>query len=158
MDVKKITVLAFLVALTVSLEYALSFIPSVQVTTLLIVLMSTSFDRQSNLFAIFVYVTLDNILGGFTILYPFMLFSWTIFMLFINYHKEKNELFLAISSLVFGLIHMLILAVPSIIVYKLNLWAYLISDIPFTAVFMLVNFLTVMWLYQPLKKVINIYV
>ena len=66
-------------ALVVALEQALSYLPSVQVTTLLIVIISTSFDRKYSLLAVFVYVTLDNILGGFTFLYPFMLISWSLF-------------------------------------------------------------------------------
>lgn len=158
MDVKKITALTVLVALMVTLEQVLAIIPSVQVTTLLIVLISTSFDKKLGVAAIFVYVTLDNILGGFTVLYPFMLLSWTLFLLFINLNRKRGEFFFAVSSLIFGFVHMMILGLPTIVIYKLNFFAYLISDIPFTAVFMLVNFLTVLWLYRPLKKIIDIYV
>ncbi|HQD91817.1 MAG TPA: hypothetical protein PK924_00980 [Bacilli bacterium] len=157
MSLKKLTLLAVLVALVVALEQALSYLPSVQVTTLLIVIISTSFDRKYSLLAVFVYVTLDNILGGFTFLYPFMLISWSLFSLTINRFRNHNELVLAIISLVFGLVHMIVLGIPNILIYKLKLIAYVVTDIPFTAIFMLVNFLTVLWLYSPLKKIIDMF-
>lgn len=158
MNVKQFTILSVLVALTIVLEQVLSFLPNIQVTCLLIVIISTSFDKKSISLAILVYVTLDNLIGGFTYLYPFMFISWLVFALLINQAKERNEFVLALMSLVFGFIHMLILAVPTILILKVDPIIYLMADIPYTIVFMLVNFLTVFWLYQPLKKIVMNYI
>lgn len=158
MNVKKFTILSVLVALTVVLEQVLSFLPNIQVTCLLIVIIGTSFNKSASALAIFVYVTLDNILGGFTYLYPFMLVSWLMFVIIINLAKNKGEFVLALISLIFGLVHMLILAIPTIMILKIDPLVYLSADIPYTFIFMLVNFLTVFWLYKPLKKVMDIYI
>lgn len=158
MSVKKFTILSVLVALTVVFEQVLSFLPNIQVTCLLIVIISTSFEKKSIFLAILVYVTLDNLIGGFTYLYPFMFISWLIFALIINQAKDRNEFILALISMIFGFLHMLILAVPTIFILRVDPIVYFMSDIPYTAVFMLVNFLTVFWLYKPLKKIIENYI
>ena len=156
MEIRKLTILSFLVALTVALEQVMQFLPNIQLTTLLIVLISTKFDRKSIVLAIITYVLLDNILGGFGVHTPSMFVAWIGFSLLIHYLKDKNEFVLAIVSLVFAIIYAVLLAIPTILLLKVDPLVYLMADSPFTAIFMLVNFLTVLWLFQPLAKMFDV--
>lgn len=153
MELRKLAILSFLVALTVALEQVMQFLPSVQLTTLLIVLIATKFDLKSSILAVITYVLLDNMLGGFGVHTIPMFVGWSLFAVTIHFVRNKSEFTLAIISLVFGLFYGIILGVPSIVIYQVNPIAYIISDLPFTLVFMLVNFLTVLWLFRPLEKI-----
>src|SRR5690554_1228034 len=150
MELRKLAILSFLVALTVALEQVMQFLPSVQLTTLLMVLIAIKFDLKSSILGTITYVLLDNMLGGFGVHTIPMFVSWILFVISIYVARSKNEFVLAIMSLGFGLVYAVLLGIPSIIIYQVNPIAYIISDIPFTLIFMLVNFLTVLWLLKPL--------
>lgn|SRR5690554_4998836 len=156
MELRKLAILSFLVALTVALEQVMQFLPSVQLTTLLMVLIAMKFDVKSSILGAITYVLLDNMLGGFGVHTIPMFLSWSIFVITIHVVKSKNEFTLAILSLGFGLFYGIMLGIPSIVIYQVNPIAYIIADIPFTLVFMLVNFLTVLWLYKPLEKIYDL--
>lgn len=155
-ELRKLAILSFLVALTVALEQVMQFLPSVQLTTLLMVLIAIKFDLKSSILGTITYVLLDNMLGGFGVHTIPMFISWILFVVTIHAVKSKNEFTLAILALLFGLFYGIMLGIPSVVIYKVNPIAYIIADVPFTLVFMLVNFLTVLWLYKPLEKIYNL--
>jgi len=138
----------------------LMFLPNVQLTVLLIILFVSVFSFKESMIMITSYVFLDSLyMGGFNVFYmvPMML-SW--YLIPLSYHtilrRTKNELKLALFAMVFGFIYgwmfipfnMIQTGIPNFI-------PYLISDIPFELIMATTGFLTVLWMFKPLYKVLS---
>lgn len=157
MQTKKIALFAILTALLLVQEQALSFIPNVQFSTLLILLFASSFKLRDSLTMIAVYVVIDSLyMGAFNLMYMVpMYIGWS--MIPLGYQllfKDKNHpLGLAFFGLILGFIYGFLFMPFAVILTGVDPWAYLLADIPFQIVMAISNFLTILWLYPPLKKV-----
>lgn len=141
-------------------EQLLILIPNVQFTTLLIVLYSALFKFRENVLIIAVYVFLDNL--ALSTFYPLMMapmfIGWIIIP--ISYHtvlrKTKNAYVLAFSGILFGITYGWIFVPFRMIEQEIfDLWAYVIADIPFQIVMALSNFITILWLFNPLYTTLS---
>jgi hypothetical protein len=157
MQTKKIALFAVLIAMLLVQEQALAFIPNVQFSTLLILLFASSFKLRDSFVMIAVYVVIDSLyMGAFNLIYMVpMYIGWSLIP--IGYHvffKEKeNTIALAFFGLFMGFIYGVIFMPFAVILTGVDPWAYLIADLPFQIVMAISNFLTILWLYPPLKKV-----
>ena len=160
METKRLLRVALSIAIIFTQEQLLMFIPNVQLTVLLIILFVSVFSFKESIMMITAYVLLDSLyMGGFNVFYmvPMML-AWNIIP--ISYHtilgKTKSEHKLAIFALVFGFVYgwmfipfnMLQTGIPNFI-------PYLIADLPFELIMATTGFLTVLWIYKPLYKVLT---
>lgn len=158
MSVRKMLMIASAVAIIFVQEQALMFIPNVQFTVVLIILFSSVFTLRESITMVLVYVILDSLYMG--ALSPFTVIPLTIAWMIIPlvYHlvlrKTDNEYTLAVFALLYGFVfgwifipfHMIQTGITNPI-------AYLIADLPFESVMAGTGFLTVIWVYKPLKQV-----
>lgn len=160
MNTKRLLFVSLSIAIIFTLEQALMFLPNIQLTTLLIILFVSFFTFKESIIMVSVYVIIDNLyLGGFNVFYMMPMFiAWNLIP--ILYHtvllKTKNEYILAGFGVIFGFIYGWIF-IPFVMIQTGidNFLPYLIADIPFEVLMALSNFLTILWLYKPLYKVIK---
>lgn len=156
MLLRRLTLLGFCLCLLVLQEYALSFVPQVQISTLLLLIYSKNFNFKEMFILLVSYVLLDNLLmGTFRIEFVLAMFiSWFIYV-FINktiFKNEENELKLALTGAIFAFIYSWAFVGESILVLEVKFLEYLLLDIPFEIALAIVNFVTIYWLYQPLNQ------
>jgi len=160
METKKMLMISLSIAILFTQEQLLMFLPNIQLTVLLIILFTSVYTFKESIIMITAYVLLDSLfMGGFNVFYMVpMLLAW--YLIPLSYHtllrKTKSELKLALFALIFGFIYgwmfipfnMIQTGIP-------NFVPYLIADIPFELIMATTGFLTVLWIYQPLYKVLT---
>lgn len=157
MKIKKIALFSVLIAMLLVQEQALSFIPNVQFSTLLILLFASSFKFKETLLMIAVYVIIDSLyMGGFNLVYMIPMFlGWS--MIPVGYHLffkgKDNPYALAFFGLGLGFVYGFLFMPFAVMMTGVSPVAYLMADLPFQIIMALSNFLTILWLYPPLKKV-----
>jgi len=160
MQLRRLIFLAMSVTIIFVQEQALMFIPNVQFTVLLIVLFVSVFTLRESLAMIFVYVLLDNLyMGTFNPFYMIPMFTgWAMIPVF--YHTilrgTKNEVKLAVFGIFFASIYGFMFVPFNMIQTGIyNPVPYILADLPFQLVMAVSNFFTILWLYQPLYKVVS---
>jgi len=160
METKKMLMISLSIAILFTQEQLLMFLPNIQLTVLLIILFTSVYTFKESIIMVTAYVLLDSLfMGGFNVFYMVpMLLAW--YLIPLSYHtllrKTKSELKLALFALIFGFIYgwmfipfnMIQTGIP-------NFVPYLIADIPFELIMATTGFLTVLWIYQPLYKVLT---
>jgi energy-coupling factor transport system substrate-specific component len=152
---RDITILAVLTAVLFAQELALSFLPNIQLTVLLIMLYSRVLGTKKSLIVVFVHVLLDNLIFGFNILYFIsMLIGWSVIPLSINsvFKRIENVYLLGLLGILYSIIYVLPFMAVNVLILKVDFYAYLIADIPFTAVLAISSFLSIIWAYKPLEE------
>lgn len=154
-----IVMIPLLAVIMATLEFAMSSLPNIQFTFLLIFVFSKTLSLKQNLLIILIYVILDNLfMASFSYIYfPFMLFAWCIIPIALNtiFKNVTKPLPLALISILFAFIYCWIYIIPSVLIMKVDFLAYFIPDIPFEVILALSSFISILWLYEPIKKIIN---
>lgn len=154
---KDIALLAMLTAILFVQEQILTFIPQFQFTVLLLVLYSKTLGFLKTSIIIVIHVILDNlVMGSLSYLYtPAMLVGWLIIpLLFTKVFKKVNSpLGLACLSIICSLLYCWSFIPINVLATDVDFWVYIISDIPFEIMLAVYSFLTILWLYKPLEKV-----
>jgi len=156
----EITLLAACIAILFVQEQVLTFIPNFQFTTVLIVIYSRVFGIKKTLIIISVHVLLDNMymgsIGMPNIVIP-MLIAWTIIPLVICtiFKANNNILTLAIFGYIYGHIYGLVYVPFQALLLNIDIVKYIIADIPFEIIMGVSNFLTIIWIYDPLKTTLE---
>ena len=157
--IKDITVIAFFTGILFVQEQLLTFLPNVQLTVFLIVLYSKVFKLWQTLLIILIHTLLDNIfMSSFSIYYfPFMLLGWSVIPIIINlfFKKNDNPLTLAFVGMGCSFIYCWMFIIPQVLLTKVNIITYFISDLFFEVILALTSFLTILWLYKPCAKLLN---
>ena len=120
---KDITLIALLTVILFLQEQILSFIPNVQLTVFFFVLYSKKLDFVKTILIGVIYVILDNIIGGFNLLFlPFMLLGWLIIPMLINtiFKKVESNIYLALLGILFSLIYSWINIIPGCIMFNMT--------------------------------------
>ncbi len=156
MKIKDIALLASFVAIVFVQEQALMLLPNIQFTTLLIVLYTKLLSFKKAVAVIIVYVFLDSLLWlGMGIVYvPTLLLGWLLIPVLLHtvFKRLETSLELAIFGLVFGFVYGWIQIPAAVLITNVPFIPYLVADIPFEAIMAISNFLTILWLYEPLHK------
>jgi hypothetical protein len=129
-------------------QYFLTFLPNIQLTFLLILIFVRTHRIYESCILIVSYVLLVGLIYGFSIFTVFTLLSWLLMLVF----KWKVNLILVI---LISILQMWIYIPMSLVMYNVSLWYYLMSDIPFTMIYITNNVLLWIWLYERLEKVID---
>lgn len=155
-SVKELALMAFLTALLFVQEQLLSFLPNIQFTIFLLILYSKKLGFVKTSIIVIVHTILDNlVMGSFNAIYfPFMLTGWLFIPIGIKLfaRKTNSALILAIYSIIFAFLYSFVFLIPNVIILNIDIWAYLIADIPFEIILALSSFITTLWLYQPCAK------
>lgn len=157
---KKCLIYALMVTIMVVQKWLLSIIPNFQFTTLLIVLFFFVFGIKPTILITILYVLVDNLyMGTFHLIYtPIMLIGWlSLILLLIPFKKCKNIWILALIGCIHGIIYAFCYAIGGAIFYDVDILAYMVVDIPFTVLLVASNFITIIWLYKPMQKMLQIF-
>jgi len=155
--VKDIAIMVMLAALLFVQEEALTLIPNIQFTFLLIMLYGAVLGPKKASLIVLVHVLLDNLfMSSFipTVMLP-MLIGHEITMLIGYYLKNKNTIILSIGITIASIIYAFLFFITTIFVYDINPLTYLIADIPFDIILISCNILCVILIYSPLYKILN---
>lgn len=157
--VRDIVIIALFTAILFVQEELLSFLPNIQLTVFLIVLYSKTLGFKKTSIIVLIHVLLDNlVMGSFNLVYtPSMLVGWMIIPLTLStiFKKANSNITLAFLGIFYAFAYSFCFAIASVILLKVNLWAYLVSDFLFEVLLALSSFLSILLLYNPLKKVID---
>ena len=159
MKVKQIVQVALLASILFVQEQLLSFLPNIQLTIFIILLYSKCLKFKETLLIILIHVVLDNLLNGSFIHYIVIpMFIGYFFILVFTHIFLKNAespLILASCGVIFSIVYSLSFLICNVIMLDINPVAYLISDISFTTLLIVSSFLSILWLYLPLKKILD---
>lgn len=160
--VKDISLIGIFAAILFVQEQILSFIPflpNVQLTILLLVLYTKVFGFQKTIIMVILHVFLDNlIMGSFNyLIIIFMILGWGFIPLSLStiFKKVEKPISLACLGVLFALVFSWFMIVPGMIVQELSFKEYIIADIIFEVILAASSFITILWLYEPLYKVLN---
>lgn len=155
----EVVLIAICTALLTSLEIALSFLPNIQLTFLLIIVFSKVLKTKKTLIIIILHVIIDNlIMASFNIFFVLvMMIGLMIIPLTLNtiFKKVTSPLGLAALSIIYALIYSWLYIIPSVLLLKNDFRIYLIQDLPFEGLLAGSSFLSVLWLYTPLTRIID---
>lgn len=160
MEIRRILTIATAISITFVQEQMLVFIPNVSFTVVLIILFSSVLSLKESLIYVFIYVFLDNMyMGGLNLFYMIpMLIGWSLIPISYNtiLKKSHDEYRLAIFALIFGFVYGWLFIPFNMIQYAVSSFIpYLLADILFEIVMAISGFLTVIWLFKPLHKVLE---
>lgn len=158
MKLKRYILLAMMSALFVASDWALAFVPNVQVIMLLVAVIASTFKLWEGALVLLIYVLADNLLGyglsWYTIpMYVGWVVSLASFRLLFNEGAGKNTL--KFASIILGFWYSIPFAITTVAVYGTDLYAYIVADIPFAIVLALSSYVTIDLLYTPLTKTIR---
>ena len=143
-------------------EEALTGIPNIQLTIFLILLYSKKLGWYKTSIIVCIHVLLDNlVMGSFNLLYtPAMFIGWMFIPTFITLFckKVENPFLLGLVGALSGFVYSWIFIIPRVFIYKINVLAYLISDIPFEITLALCGCITTWILYKPCSKLFDLYI
>ena len=159
--IKDTALIAICAAVLFVQQMALSFLPNIQFSTLLIVLYAKVLGFRRTTLIIFIHVIAYNLLSPFgpviPMYIPFMFVAWMLIPISLSTFLKKVEssLGLALFGLVFGFIYGWMFIPAAVFITGTPFVAYFIMDIPFEIVMGLSNFITIYWLYEPMKRVLH---
>lgn len=133
-------------------QIALSFLPNIEVVSVLFLVYTRIFGRKA-LFPIYVFVLLEGIFYGFGSWWIMYLYVWAVlFGITMLFRKNDSFLFWAILCGAFGLCFGALCAVTQGIMFGIGSGiAYFINGIPFDIAHCIGNFFTTLALYKPLS-------
>ncbi|QWC00671.1 hypothetical protein KHQ88_03635 [Mycoplasmatota bacterium] len=153
--IKEITLLAIATSVLFVQELMLSFIPNIQLTSLLILVYTKVFGLKKTYMIIIVHVFIDNLLFGslgmINVWMPMALAWLLISTLFYIVEKHTQSLIvIALTGYLFGHIYGLMFIPFQAFVLEIDLVLYLLADIPWQIIMGISNFIAILWLYNPL--------
>ncbi len=158
MPLKRMIMIAMSITILFAQKQMLMFLPNIQLTTVLILLFVTLFTFRESVLIIVGYVLLDSLfIWGFNPIYtPAMLIAWTLIPVLWHtvLNRTLNVRTLAFFGLFFGFLYgWVFIPFTMIQVGIFDIRPYLIADLPFELLMAGSNFVTILWLYEPLYAV-----
>lgn len=156
MNIRKMTLMGALVSLLLVQEQILTFLPNIQFSTLLILIFVSHFTFKESLTMLLVYVVLDSLwMGAINPFYMVPMFlGWSVIP--VAYHsflrRTQNPHLLAFFGVFMASLYGLAFMPFAVFQTGVSMSVYLVADIPFQILMALSNFLTILWLYEPLNR------
>lgn len=158
-QILSITLIAILTIILVIQEYLLTSIPGLQLTVLLLFVYSKTLKIKRTLLVILIYVVFDGLLmGTLNIVYlPFIFIGWSIIPILLGtiFRKIEHPMGLAILAFIMSIVYCWAYIFPQVFIFHVDFWVYLVADLPFELILASCSFVSVLWLYKPLKQVID---
>ena len=159
--IKDTALIAVCAAILFVQQLALSFLPNIQFTTLLIILYTKVLGFKKTTFTIVIHIIVINILSPYGPLMPMyipsMFIGWMLIPISLStFLKKLNSAYaLAIFGFFFGFLYGWLFIPVAVFVLGTPFEAYFMMDLPFELIMALSNFLTVLWLYYPLRNMLS---
>jgi len=158
MKVKDIVLIGILSASLTAGKLALSFIPNVEIVTLLFIVFTLSLGIRRGLFIAIVFATTEILIYGFSTWVLLYYFIWPLLVVITGLLGKliKSEYGYAILAAIFGLCFGLFAAINESIFYGLAYGlVYWTKGLVFDLVHGVSNFIIVLLLFKPLNKFIS---
>ncbi len=151
MRTKDIVIIGVISALLITLQVGLSFLPNIELVSLLIILCTIIYGWKT-LYIIYIFALAEGLVYGFGIWWINYLYVWTILMLLTMLFRDKRSpFFWAILSGAFGLSFGLLCSIPYLFIGGVPMaLSGIISGIPFDVIHCISNYLIVLVLFKPL--------
>lgn len=153
---KDIAVIGVMTATLEAAKTALSFLPNVELVTLLIILYTLFLGRKA-IIAVLTFVGVECILWGFGLWMVMYFYIWPLLVL-LTYllRKQKSVFVFAILSGLFGLFFGALCAIPYFFIGGISMAVtWWISGIPYDVLHCVSNFVLCMVLFVPLRTILN---
>lgn len=156
LKVTDITMIALLSAILLVVQVALSFLPNIQLVSILILLYTLVFGWKS-LYMIYIFVFLEGLIYGFGIWWANYLYVWLVlFIIAMIFRKNTSKVFWSIVLGIYGLSFGALCSIPYFIVGGFEMgFSYWIAGIPFDLIHGFANLVIGFILFKPLYRVIN---
>lgn len=157
LDVKKMCILSLMAVILFVQEEALTMLPNIQLTFLLISIYAAVFGIKNSLAIVSIHVLLDNvIMGSLTpiVVVP-MFLGYVVLVVVMNLVKDCNLAVKCLCASLCSLLYCYIFLIVNALFLDINVYAYWIADIPFEILLVLSTILTITYLYNPIEKIIN---
>lgn len=153
MRTKDIVIVGIMSALLITLQVGLSFLPNIELVSLLIIL-STIIYGWKTLYIIYIFVLVEGLIYGFGIWWINYLYVWTVLMLLtMIFRNKRSPFFWAILSGAFGLSFGALCSIPYFFIGGAPMaLSGIISGIPFDAIHCISNYAIALGLFSPLYK------
>lgn len=161
MKAKDVALIGLLSATITSGKIALSFIPNVEIVTLLFIVYTVLFGYRHTILASVIFSTTEILIYGFSTWLLMYYLIWPILILITEVIKKKtkSEYGYAVLAGLFGLCFGLLFAITESIFYGLSYGVvYWVRGIPFDIIHGVSNFILVLVLFRPLNKILSKYV
>lgn len=154
---REIALGAMLLCILLVQEYALIGIPNVQLTVALLMVYAAVLPWRILLPMTVAYVFVDNFLmGSLSLIYfPAMVLAWMTLVTFTKCLSRSPLWVLVIFATFFGFLYGWFFMIPQLILFPINPWAYLASDLVFEVVMAITNLITVSLLFPILRRVLE---
>ena len=155
---KDMTIVVVLASILFVQQIALSFIPNVSFSVLLVVLYTKVMGFKKTTLIIILHVLAINLLSPLgpvvPTLIPAMFIAWMLIPILLTtiFKKLNSALGLSIFGLFFGFLYGWVYIPFTVWFIGTPFLPYLIWDIPFEIVMAIANMISILWLYDPLKK------
>lgn len=155
--VKDITITAILASILFIQEQALMLLSNIQLTVLLIIVYCKAIGIKKTIIIVIIHTLLDNLLWGFDIRYFIpMLVGWLIIPLSLGtiFKKVGSPIMLALLGILYAFIYSWLFSIPYLFISFSSFVAYLAGDIIYEIILAASSFVTILWLFEPLKKIL----
>lgn len=151
---KDITVIGLMVSIIVVSKLALSQIPNVELTSFWIIMFTVCFGKR--IFCVVpVFILIEGVIFGFGLWWIMYLYAWPFLAIVVLLIRKMNTAWdWAMVSGLFGLSFGLLCAIPYIFTSGLyGAFAWWVAGIPWDLVHGISNFVIMLVLYEPMKRV-----
>ena len=156
-QILKIATTSILISIVFVVEEALSFIPNVQLTVLFFTLYGAYCGPKWGSVIVIIHTLLDCLVAGSFVPYVIipMMLGWEIVLLFGYFFRHRSLFIITLMAGIGSIIYTLMFAVTNALFLHVNFFSYLLADIIFDIILFGTSVLSVLWLYQPLLKVLK---
>ena len=165
MRIKDIVLIGMLSALLIAVQYTLSFLPNIELVSLLIIIYTLIMHKKT-IYIIIVFIALEGFLYGFGLWWINYLYIWFILYILVwMFRKEQSVWFWSVISGSYGFSFGALCAIPYFFMgltggtVRTGLqaaFAYWIAGIPFDITHGIANFIITLILFKPLMKILNL--
>lgn len=153
MRTKDLVILGIMSALLITLQVGLSFLPNIELVSLLIILCTIMYGWKT-LYTIYTFVIAEGLIYGFSIWWINYLYVWTILMLItMLFRSKRSPFFWAILSGLYGLSFGVLCSIPYLFIGGIPMAiSGIISGIPFDVIHCVSNYIIALVLFKPLHN------
>lgn len=153
---KDIALIGVMIATIEAAKMALSFVPNVELVTLLIILYTLFFGYRI-LYVVPAFILIEGCLYGFGIWWVMYAYIWPLLALLTHlFRKQDSVWFWSVFSGIYGLFFGALCAIPYLFIGGLRTaFAWWISGIPMDLLHCASNFILCLVLFVPLRTVLK---
>ena len=156
MKTRDLVIIAMMAAILFVVQVALSFIPNIELVTLLVMIYTLVLGRKT-IFAIYVFALLEGLFYGFGIWWFMYLYVWTILYIIVRiFRKQENIVIWSLLGGAFGLSFGAMCSIPYFIAGGIGAGiAWWIAGLPYDILHGIGNFVVILVLFKPIRSVIE---